>query len=107
LIAAKEADTRQRAVFQSLEGSHRAMRSIAKSNLTLPFPVMDPGVAKFFVAGGDQVSNIGRITQYDLASGEAREIYEAPRGWVLRNLAISSDGRNLAFSIANVSCGEM
>lgn len=101
LIAAKEADTRQRAVFNLLNVATGQMRTITRSNLTLPFPVVDPGGAKFFVAGGDQSSNMGRITQFDLANGEAREIYQAPRGWVLRNLAISGDGGQLAFTVAN------
>jgi Tol biopolymer transport system component len=101
LIAAKEADTRQRAVFNLLNVATGQMRTIARSNLTLPFPVVDPAGAKFLVAGGDQSSNIGTITQYDLANGEARELYHAPPGWVLRNLAISGDGVQLAFSVAN------
>jgi Tol biopolymer transport system component len=101
LIAAKEADTRQRVLFNLLNVVNGQMRTITRSNLTLPFPVFDPTGEKFLVAGGDQASNVGRITQYDVANGEAREIYQAPQGWVLRNLAISGDGRNLAFSVAN------
>jgi len=101
LIAAKEADTRQRVVFNLLNVATGQMRTITRSNLTLPYPVFDPRGAKFLVAGGDQASNVGRITEYDVASGEAREIYQAPPGWVLRNLAISGDGRTLAFSVAN------
>jgi Tol biopolymer transport system component len=101
LIAAKEADTRQRAIFNLLDIATGKMRTIARSNLTLPFPVMHPDGRRFLVAGGDQSSNIGRITQYDIASGETQEIYRAPAGWVLRNLTISSDGRRLAFSVAN------
>jgi Tol biopolymer transport system component len=60
-----------------------------------------PNGASFFVAGGDQSTNVGAITEYDVASGAARELYRAAPGLVLRNLAISPDGQLLAFSVAN------
>ena len=101
LIAARDPDTRQRAVFHLLNVTTGQLRTITRSNLTLPFPVASPDGRSFLVAGGDQSSNLGHLLSYDVASGEARQIYQAPPGWVLRNLAISPDGSTLAFSVAN------
>jgi Tol biopolymer transport system component len=100
LIAAGDTSTRARTNFLLLNVATGEMRTIARANVTLPFPVVHPAGRSFLVAGGDQASGAGGITSYDITTGEAREVYRAPAGWVLRNLALSGDGKLLAFSVA-------
>jgi Tol biopolymer transport system component len=101
LIAAKETDSRQRTVFNLLNLATGKMRTVARAYLTLPFPVMLPDGSAFLVAGGDQSTNLAGFTSYDLATGDAREIWRAPPGWILRNLATSPGGLQVAFHVAN------
>ncbi len=101
LIAAKDTSTRARTTFFLLNAGTGEMRAVARANLTLPYLAAAADGRSFLVAGGDQSSGIGAITAYDVATGEAREVYRAPAKWVLRNLALSGDGRLLAFSVAH------
>lgn len=101
LITAKGIDTRQRSTFALLDLATGHLRTIATANITLPFPAVLPDGKSFLVAGGDQSNGAGVITRYDFTGGEPREVYRAPPSWVLRNLAASADGGQLAFSVAN------
>ena len=101
LIAAKETDSRQRAVFTLLDLATGKLRTITRASLTLPFPVMLPDGSAFLAAGGDQSNGLGTITAYSLTTGEPREIYRALPGWVLRNLALAPDGGQMAFDVAD------
>jgi Tol biopolymer transport system component len=101
LVTAKGTDTRARAAFSLVNLATGEFRIVTRSNVTLPFAAVHPEGRSFFVAGGDQNTNLGTITSYDVATGEGREVYRAPAGWVLRNLALSRDGRMLAFSVAD------
>ena len=101
LMAVRGLDTRRRVAFSTLNVVTGEMRTITRSNVTLPFLAVPPDGRSFVVAGGDQTTNVGSITRYDVATGEGRELYRAPADFVLRNLAISHDGRLLAMSVAH------
>jgi len=80
------------AVFSLLDAATGSLRPIARSTLTMPSLAVPPDGRSFLVA------SVGVIRAYDVATGDAREVYKSPPGWILRNLTISRDGSTLAFS---------
>jgi Tol biopolymer transport system component len=84
------------AVFSLLDTATGSLRPIARSTLALPSLAVPPDGRSFLVAGA------GVIQAYDVATGEGREVYKSPLGWILRNLSISRDGSTLAFSEGTV-----
>ncbi len=83
------------AIFSLLDAATGSLRPIARSTLTLPSLAVPPDGRSFLVAGS------GVIRAYDVATGDAREVYKSPPGWILRNLTISRDGSTLAFSVSH------
>ena len=80
-------------VFSLLDAATGSLRPIAPSTLTLPSLAVPPDGRSFLVAGS------GVIRAYDVATGDAHEVYKSPHGWTLQNLTISRDGSTLAFSV--------
>ena len=83
------------AVFSLLDAATGSLRPIARSTLTSASLAVPPDGRSFLVAGS------GVIRAYDVATGESRDVFTSPPGWILRNLTVSRDGSTLAFSVSH------
>jgi Tol biopolymer transport system component len=81
------------AIFSLLDAATGSLRPIARSTLTPVSLAVPPDGRSFLVAGA------GVIRAYNVATGESRDVYNSPPGWILRNLTVSRDGSTLAFSV--------